>query len=184
MFNGLNTVASLIPDNPREAENAVLDLAALLRYTLESSRKQMVTLGEELDAVGRYLAFEKRRFGSRLRVETKVDSRLRTLAVPPLVLQPLVENAVNHGISNRREGGLVRIEATEEGEHLVLRIDDDGPGPDGSLRCGSRTASADLNQRLELYYGGCASLTTGRSPLDGFRAEVIIPIADGRQVTA
>lgn len=175
LFNSLNTVASLIPDDPVQAEQAVLDLAALLRYTLDSSRRRTVTLGEELDIIDRYLAFEKRRHGARLVVETRVDDDLKDVRVPPLLLQPLVENAVNHGLSTHREGH-VRIEVCRSGERLLLRVEDDGPGPQGSRHTGSGTSQTDLRERLELYYRGTAELSTRRSSLGGFCAELELPL--------
>jgi two-component system, LytTR family, sensor histidine kinase AlgZ len=172
LFNGLNTVASLIPDDPEQAELAVLELSALLRYVLTSSRVEWVSLREELAIVDKYLALEQRRFGDRLRIERDVDPDLLSVLVPPLVLQPLVENAVGHGVSGRQTGGVVRIAVERCDDGLALRVTDDGPGPGGSTRIGARSGHTDLERRLALRYGSEAELRTGPAPKGGYAAEV------------
>jgi len=173
LFNALNTIAGLVHDDPDAAERAVEELSALLRYTLEASRAERLPLGEELAVVRRYLALEGVRLGERLRSELAVEEGLDTLAVPPLVLLPLVENAVRHGIAPRREGGLVRVEARRDGDTLVLAVEDDGPGPGASTARGTGTSLADLRARLALLGG---SLETGPGEGGGFRAVVRLPL--------
>ena len=109
LFNALNTVASLIEDDPARAEQAVERLASLFRYSLDGSHTLTVPLGAELAAVRDYIEVERLRFGERLRVELRVEPACEALLVPPLVLQPLVENAVAHGVASRRAGATVRI---------------------------------------------------------------------------
>jgi sensor histidine kinase YesM len=108
-----------------------------------------------------------------------VGSGLGEVPVPPLVLQPLVENAVLHGITRRREGGRIEVGAEREGDRIVLRVEDDGPGEaagSGARPAGSGTALRDLAQRLELVYGGRATLERGASPLGGWRVRVSLPV--------
>lgn len=181
LFNSLNTIAGLIEEDPRAAEQALLELSALFRYTLDASEKARVSLGEELEAVQRYLRFEQLRFEDRLRVEVDVAPEAAAVKVPPLVLQPLVENAVAHGVSSRKEGGRVVVSVRIAGDVLEVVVDDDGPGPSGSTHAGSGTARRDLDKRLALSYGGEARLVTGASALGGFSAKLILPLAGPRE---
>jgi two-component system sensor histidine kinase AlgZ len=177
LFNSLNTIAALIEEDPKAAEQALLELSALFRYTLDVSEKARVSIGEELSAVRRYLRFEQLRFEDRLRVDIDVAPEAAEVRVPPLLLQPLVENAVAHGVSSRKEGGRVLVTVRISGEVLEVTVDDDGPGPSGSTRAGSGTARRDLDKRLALSYGGDARLETGRSALGGFSAKLFLPLA-------
>ena len=172
LFNALNTIAGLIHDDPRAAEEAVEELARLLRYTLEVSRAEQVPLGDELAIVRRYLALERARLGERLRYDIAVEEGLETLAVPPLLVLPLVENAVRHGIAPRRDGGLVTITARREDSVPVITVEDDGPGLAGSTTGGTGTSLADLRARLALLGG---TLETGPADGGGFRARIRLP---------
>jgi len=111
LFNTLNTIAALIEEKPEDAEKTVEHLSAIFRQTLEAGGKPFVTLERELSLVGKYLAIEKIRFGSRLRVEEDVADELSLLQIPAFSIQTLIENAVKHGISRKRKGGLVKITA-------------------------------------------------------------------------
>lgn len=184
LFNSLNTVASLIEEDPKAAEHAVLELSALFRYTLDASQAAAVPLRDEITAVRRYLRFEQLRFEERLQVEVEVEARTEDVPMPPLLLQPLVENAVLHGASARKEGGRVTVRARVRGDDVEIAIDDDGPGPPESgapesdarsTREGSGTAVRDLERRLALSYAGRARLETGRSALGGFSARLLLP---------
>jgi two-component system sensor histidine kinase AlgZ len=186
LFNSLNTVASLIEEDPKAAERAVLELAALFRYTLDASAAASVPLRQEVEAIRRYLRFEQLRFEERLTVEVEIAPEAEEVRVPPLLLQPLVENAVVHGVSTRKEGGRVRVTARIAGDAVEIAIDDDGPGPraegdatsiesDGP-RTGSGTAVRDLTRRLALSYDGAAKLETGRGALGGYSARLVLPI--------
>jgi two-component system sensor histidine kinase AlgZ len=176
LFNALNTVAALIGEDPALAERAVERLSDLFRYALEGSARERVTLGEELAAVDDLLFVESLRLGDRLAVERRVDPELRSVRIPPLVLQPLVENAVRHGLSPRRSGGTVRIAASREGGDLVLVVEDDGLGANAPRSTGAGTTHADLRRRLALTWGRGASLRAG--PIaGGYRAELRLPEA-------
>ncbi len=173
LFNALNTIAGLVHEDPEAAEQAVEQLAALLRFTLEAGRAERVALGDELAVVRRYLELERARLGDRLRAEIDVEDGLDTLAVPPLVLLPLVENAVRHGIAPRAGGGRVRIAARRDDGTLALVVEDDGPGPGGSAAGGTGTSLADLRARVTLLGG---VLETGPAGEKGFRAVVRLPV--------
>jgi LytS/YehU family sensor histidine kinase len=132
LFNTLNSIASLIRENPDAAEDMTTRLAELFRYTLKGSEHDRVPLAQELAFVRGYLEIERTRFGDRLRVEESTEPGLDAVAVPSLLLQPVVENAVRHGVGARAEAGRVWLEARRDGEHLVLEVRDDGPGLDAA----------------------------------------------------
>lgn len=175
LFNALNTVASLVEEEPERAVEAIERLSALLRHSLEGAKEDRVALRRELEAVRGYLELEGLRFGTRLRQAVVVEPGLEGVLVPPFVLQPLVENAVKHGIASRREGGHVRVAVTAEGERgLRLVVEDDGPG--GSSQApGTRSGNEMLRQRLGLLYGDAATFDAGPGPSGGFRVELTIP---------
>lgn len=195
LFNAFNALAELTHDDPAVAEQLVGDLAHLLRYTLRSSAEGTVPLFRELDAVGHYIRVEKARLGERLRFEQEVDPAALQRSIPGLVLQPLVENAVQHAVATRAEGGTVRIGIECAAETLVVRVEDDGPGLPVELQLRLAASNADLSladvelghgtggaggglsnvmQRLALRYRGAATLAA--TPLDpGTRIEMRIP---------
>jgi sensor histidine kinase YesM len=178
LYNSLNMVAGLIEEDPALAEKALEKLSGLFRYALEGSRKDRVSLGEELAAVKGYLEVQALRLGERFRYEIDADDGIEALSVPPLILQPLVENAVLHGISPRVDGGCVRIRAARHDGVLELCVEDDGPGPGNSTRSGTRTSLRDLHERLELLYEGEATLLAERSEKGGYRVLVELPLSE------
>jgi two-component system, LytTR family, sensor kinase len=136
LFNALNTVNALVGSSPELARSVITSLADILRYALESDRRQYVALGEELEFVKKYLAIEQARFGSRLQTGFDVPPDLAACLVPPMLLQPLVENAVRHGIAPKPEGGRVTLtawrergaEGSDKRDLLALCVSDDGVG--------------------------------------------------------
>jgi two-component system sensor histidine kinase AlgZ len=176
LFNSLNTVAALITEDPDRAERAVERLASLFRYALDGSRTRRVSLASELEMVESYLELEKLRFGDRLSAALQIEERARSTLVPPLILQPLVENAVNHGVGSQRGPGRVEIRARIEGDSLVLEVEDDGPGPGASRHAGgSGTAQTDLEARLAINYGDRARLVRGPGK-SGYLAQMVLPL--------
>lgn len=171
LFNALNTVASLVRSDPRAAERVVEHLSDVLRATLQRSAERISTVAEELDYVRAYLALEQERWGSRLRVEWDVADEARTWALPPLVLQPLVENALVHGVGSRLEGGLIRITLAAGGE-LTIRVEDDGGGFARGWKEG--TGLGNLRERLEALYAGRARMDVA-SDDRGARVTVTVP---------
>jgi LytS/YehU family sensor histidine kinase len=128
LFNALNSVASLIPDEPQLAETTVERLAGVLQYTLLASQREFVTLEEELTVVRDYLEIEKARFDGRLQTPIDVSPDLYQRHIPPLLLQPLVENAVLHGLAEARSG-VVKVCGRAEQGATVLTVTDGGVGP-------------------------------------------------------
>lgn len=175
LFNSLNTVASLIPEQPDAAEDLTVELAELYRSVLSATKKASHPLEEELAIVRHYLEIEQRRFGSRLRFELSVEAD-RTLEVPALILQPLVENAIKHGIARRAEGGTVVVRARTEGDALLLTVEDDGPGPDVEPADGTRSGLETCRSRLRLLYGDAGRLSLKGRGTGGACASLRFPV--------
>jgi signal transduction histidine kinase len=171
LFNALNTVAALVRSNAPAAERVVEDLADVLRTTLQRSTETMSTVGEEIDYLRAYLAVEQERWGERLRVVWDVPEPVRDVPLPPMLLQPLVENALEHGLA-RITGGSVRIAAHESHGRLTFTVEDDGVGFRHDWRAG--TGIGNLRQRLATVYGTDASLDV--EPLtSGARVRLNVP---------
>ena len=161
LFNTLNSIASLIPTDPRRAEDTVAKLASLLRFSISANQSSLVPLSQELKIVRDYLEIEATRFGARLSYEISVPDALGATLVPPLALQTLVENSVKHVVAQRTQPAFIRIEATRREGNLELIVSDDGPGfslagaaPDHGL--------GNLAGRLELLFGEAAYLKAER----------------------
>jgi two-component system sensor histidine kinase AlgZ len=184
LFNSLNVIAALIAVDAHRAEQAIETLSELMRYAIHSARERMVFLAAELEAVENYLSLERLRYGARLRVQIEIAPGLQDFEVPPLCLQPIVENAVLHGVSTREDGGALRIRATRQKDSLLFSIEDDGSGPGASSHTGTGTAMTDLRVRLELLYGGRAGLSVGEREGGGCRVELTIPITRDARVEA
>jgi LytS/YehU family sensor histidine kinase len=178
LFNTLNTLLMLTRKDAAAAEQALLAFARLMRYSLDSTRQQRVALGDELDFVRDYLRLETLRLGDRLQVDWQLDPALDDEALPPLSLQPLVENAVLHGIAPQRQGGCVSIATRRDGEQLLLRVADNGPGCDWPpADRPSGVGLSALQRRFELDYEGKARMTVHSRPGAGFAVELSIPLA-------
>ena len=177
LFNSLNSINALVGSDPEGARRMCEGLGDFLRRTLALGARDMVTLGEELALVERYLGIEQVRFGDRLRVERAVGPDATECQVPPLLLQPLVENAIKHGIQDRVEGGCVRIEAVREGSLLRLMVenpvDDDAP-----TRRGTGVGLDNVRRRLEVFGARDARLLAGREG-GRFRVTLTLPALDG-----
>jgi hypothetical protein len=180
LFNSLNAIAGLVGIDPERAERAIETLSASMRYALESTEAARVPLAREIDAVRDHLEIERLRYGERLHASLDVEPGLEALPVPPLCLQPVVENAIVHGIARREGGGSLEVSVRREGGRLLLRVDDDGPGLRGSTHAGTGTALSDLRSRLALLYGEAASLRVSDRPSGGCRVELWIPVEGTR----
>jgi signal transduction histidine kinase len=157
LFNTLNTISALIPEDPKQAEALVGRLAALLRLSLDSNPNKLVSLAQELKITTDYLEIERARFGDRLRYHMDVDADLQTVEVPPLSLQTLVENSVKYAISTRIDGGMIRIRAQSANGVVRLEVSDDGPGfSREAIRPGHGLDN--LQGRLEVLFGAQGGL--------------------------
>ncbi|NKJ22480.1 histidine kinase [Dyella sp. SG609] len=172
LFNSMNTVAALIRVDPRAAERTVEDLSELFRAALGRHDTRDGTLDEELALIERYLAIEQLRLGPRLRIRRELDGLPGAFPLPHLLLQPLVENAVRHGIQPLREGGEVIL----RGRRLqrAIEIEIDNPLPDTPARGGNGHGLANVRQRVAYRYGPRAEVSAG--PLGGrFVVRLLLP---------
>ena len=157
LFNTLNSISALIREDPARAERTVERLAALLRYSLDTSAKPVVPLRQELRVVEDYLQIEKTRFGDRLRYALNVPGELEDFEVPPLTLQTVVENSIKHVVSPSRLGADIRIAARLEAGCLLLEVSDDGPGFEASaLQPGHGLEN--LRERITALFDGASRL--------------------------
>ena len=168
LFNTLISISALIAEDPRQAERMIGELGDLLRASLAAEPRQQVRLDEELAFTEKYLGIERVRFQDRLRVTITASADARRALVPHLILQPLVENAIRHGIAPLEAGGSVSVEAARENGRLRLQVIDDGVGPGGSrLTDGSGIGLSGVRARLTQLYG------------DGFRFDLASSLPRG-----
>lgn len=189
LFNALTTIGYLIQTAPARAMDTLMGFTGLLRRILKRSTGELVTLGEELELIEMYLAIERARFEERLRVRIDVPFELRVLPIPPLLLQPLVENAVKHGVSPARGGGEVVVAAelervsagpTPDAVVLCIRVQDTGKGASERELAEGRGRGVGLSNvesRLEHYYGPAASLRIESAPGVGCEVNVRLPVS-------
>jgi two-component system, LytTR family, sensor kinase len=183
LFNALHTISSLVVSDPETAQRVVAALGDLLRSSLDHTAHHEVPLREELAFVERYIAIQQARFRQRLIVEHDVDPRTLDALVPSLVLQPLVENAIRHGIEPHAGGGRVVIRAAAAGNNLDLSVRDDGPNhanngahAPAAAGPGQGIGLTNIEARLMQLYGTTASFRTSRDEGGGFLAALSIPL--------
>jgi sensor histidine kinase YesM len=173
LFNSLNSINALIGARPEEARRLCVGLADFLRHSLTYGSREAITLAEELALVEELFSIEKVRFGARLSHVVVADAEARSCLVPPLLLQPLVENAVTHGVAERLEGGEIRVEAGRDGAFLRIAVtnprDSDAP-----KRPGTGIGLQNVRRRLAALHGDEAELRTVPSD-DAFRVELRLP---------
>ena len=179
LFNSMNTIAALIPAAPEAAEQAVEDLADLFRASLDDA--VLVSLDEEITLARLYQRLEEKRLGERLRVDWQVTVPAMNVRLPRLTLQPLLENAVHHGIERLPGGGTVRIHGAVEGELYRLVVTNPVPADARESR-GFHIALKNTRERLALVLGEHATLATRRDA-GYFEAEIILPLDDGNART-
>jgi len=182
LFNSLNVIAEAAAVQPKRAEKLILQLAGVLRYSLSASRARMAPLSEELAAVASYLELERARSGNRISIESDIAPDVGTVSVPPLLIQPLVENAVGHGLLNGTcAGGKITISAWLNDNTLCLRVTDNGVGfePNRPPRNGNAGVGlSNLRERLRAFYGDAAAFHIHSSVNGGGTvAEVSLPRA-------
>lgn len=178
LFNALQAVSTLLHRDPVAADGVVMRLSSLLRAMLETASGETLIQRTEMELTRRYLEIEQVRFGDRLSFEWSVDESLLETPVPSLVVLPLVENAIRHGLSTNVGPGRLAISARAEGASLVVTVGDDGLGSTVPLRTG--VGIANTRRRLEGMYGARAGLEVETAPGKGFRARLRIPLVEGR----
>jgi two-component sensor histidine kinase len=178
LFNTLHTISALMHKDVELADEMMAQFADLLRITLNDSQAHEVPLGQELEFVTTYLKIEQARLGPRLDVRLDIDPQVREALVPNLFLQPLVENAIRHGIAPRVEGGRLIIRARRSETRLELQIEDDGPGlsEDFPNRARVGLGLANTRARLQGLYGPAHQFDLTRGPEGGLLATLTIPV--------
>jgi Histidine kinase len=187
LFNTLNAISTLVlDDQPRVARQMITHLANLLRSTLESPDRDYVSLADEIAVTEEYLAIEEVRFGSRLKVTLDLDSEAMQTQVPRLLLQPLVENAIRHGIAKRADGGSIVVRATARETTLSVQIINELPdvtdpsGPNGTKTWGG-LGLTNVRERMEQAFGDAGILSTRNTPDGFFETTISFPLVSARK---
>ncbi len=176
MFNALNSVAMLVRGGRGpEAVEMIARVSDLLRESLDADDRVEVTLAEEVAMVRRYLAVEEVRFADRLSVRVELTEPAKAARVPRLILQPVVENAVRHGIGQRAAAGRIEITASTSSGALIVVVRDDGPGPNGAPH-DNGVGLTNTRERLQTMYGAAASLTLEHGDGGGAVATLVVPL--------
>ncbi|WP_091382224.1 sensor histidine kinase [Actinokineospora alba] len=183
VYNALTVIASLVHSDPERSRELMLDFADYNRYSL-ASHGEFTTVADEFHAIETYLALQRAVLGDRLRVQIRVAPEVLAVTIPYLVLQPLVENAVRHGIEPRAGDGIVQVRGESEGNDCVISVEDDGVGMDPSVAeailAGHGTAGsiglANVDRRLRNVYGAWYGLVVETAPEAGTRVVVRVPV--------
>jgi sensor histidine kinase YesM len=182
LFNTLHTIAGLVRSNEKaSAVNMISGLSDLLRHALESAGEQQVTLKDELKFIELYLDIQKVRFSDRLTVQLEIDPATLNALVPNLVLQPLVENAIRHGISLKNSPGLLLIKSSYENGDVHITVSDDGPGLPSNWRIekSEGIGLANTSERLKHLYGSTYRFELNNGTNGGTTASITIPFLAG-----
>lgn len=177
LFNSLNSIASLIMTKPEQAEEMVLDLSELFRASL-SKRNTLVKVSEEVEFVKTYMRIETVRLGDKLWVNWELSKDALDARIPLLILQPLVENAVHHGVSRLKARGGITVAVHREGQKLAIDVENPVPPDDAPKRESTGVALENISQRLKLIYGDAAELTQGLARTENgsvYRASIKVP---------
>ena len=179
LFNALNAISHEVATNPRLARNMIGDLGALLRRSLDCKDDAQITLAQELAILDHYVAIQRVRFGDRMEIRIDVDPNTLSARVPSMLLQPLVENAIRHGVEKQVSGGTIIVSASKSGDRLQLHVTDNGVGLPRQWQLES-SAGHGLRvtvERLQALYPECAGdcLTIGRSDMGGTDVAIRIP---------
>jgi two-component system, LytTR family, sensor kinase len=182
LFNTLHAISALIHESPASADRVLARLSELLRLSLDQSKPQEVPLSEELAFLDRYLDIEQTRFAERLTVQKEIGPETQPALVPYLILQPLVENAIRHGIEPREGPGLLRVCAAQKDGQLVLRVIDNGDGlGEGISRPHEGIGLSNTRARLRHLYGNNCSFELTPAEGGGLEARVVVPFRTSRE---
>jgi two-component system LytT family sensor kinase len=178
LFNTLQSISTLIHRDQAAADRMLTSLSELLRLSLRHTAAQEIPLREELTFLGRYLDIMRTRFGDRLAIALTTEPEVEDALVPSLLLQPIVENAIRHGMEGRSDQGHVRVKAAREGATLCLEVTDDGPRstPLPSPGTGGGIGLANTRERLALLYGSAAAIESSRANGRGTTVRLTLPL--------
>jgi two-component system, LytTR family, sensor kinase len=179
LFNSLNGVATLIRENNRtDAAKMISTLSDFLRATVHRVNVPQITIAEELDFLDQYVELQQLRFSDRLRVQIDVQDDTYSALVPTLILQPLIENAVQHGVLMKESGGSVLVSIRREGDALRVLVEDDGPGPSAAEPARFGIGLTNTAERLRALYSEDAAMSIGRAASGGFAVLLNIPFSE------
>ena len=175
LFNTLNSINAMVTRNPEKTRTMITKLSDMLRYSIDSSERASVALREELNFTQTYLELEKERYGERLQFEMEVEPQLHNIEIPPMTIQPLVENALKHGIAKREEEGEILMKVSKSQGQIYVEVHDTGPGfgsesKEELMKQGIGLRNVD--RMLREKFGEAAGLVLGKSHENGFSAEV------------
>src|SRR5215210_7553725 len=180
LFNALHSISALVHTDPEAADKMIARLGDFLRLTLESSAAQVVPLSQELEFLNCYLEIERTRFRDRLTTQIEAEPQVLDCRVPNLILQPIVENAIRHGVSQRSAHGHVEVRAARAGSSLRLEVRDNGRGlPEGAEACRSKQGGvglANTRARLQQLYGGDYRFEISNAPAGGAVVTLELPL--------
>lgn len=181
LFNSLNSINALVTKDPSSARKMISQLSELLRMSLDSHDKLLIPLKEELDLVRTYLSIERMRFGDKMIIQEDVDSGLLSKPFPAMLLQPLLENAVKHGIANTRTGGIISLSIRQADQRIIGTVINETR--DASLQSktnknGNGMSLKNICQRLDRMYGDNYSWKTDLSETNKFKVEFTLPLND------
>lgn len=174
LFNTLNAISALIYREPKIAERTIAQLSDLLRIAIKSVKTQEILLKDELDFLGKYIQVQQTLLQERLRVEWDIDASVLDALVPNMILQPLVENSILHGIAQLENGGQIHIAARRENGKLFLSVQDDGAGFADKV-ASKGIGLANTKARLRHLYGDSQTLTLNETPPSGVRVDIAMP---------
>ena len=179
LFNSLNALAVLVRDKRTENASRMLELLSdVLRRVLRADEEQLVPLDTELAFLKQYLAIEEVRFADRLRIQWSIDPRTQRVQVPTFILQPIVENAIRHGIGKRADSGLIRVSASIVGDQLMLVVEDDGSGMRNTELDVEGVGLSNTRKRLQALFGNAGRLTISSEVGHGTRVAIYIPFKE------
>jgi LytS/YehU family sensor histidine kinase len=188
IFNALNSIRALVDENPARARTAITELSNILRSSMQTEKSETISLEKELDIVKDYLALEQIRFEDRLTVEYDIEEETLDQPVPPMMLQTLVENAIKHGISQEKCGGLIRIVSDNRSDKHVLIVENTGKLSNSGIAAvqasnanyekGQGFGIDSTLQRLQLMYGNKASFDIKNTDTHLVRAEISLPLTE------
>lgn len=176
LFNTLNAIASLMHKDVDAADRMIVRLSELLRYALDSTNEQVVPLRQELDFLGRYLDIQRARFGERLSIRHEVADEVLGARVPNLILQPLVENAIEHGLEPQARPGEIVLRARVDGDRVILDVEDNGVGLKNGAQPTDGIGLSNTRARLQQLYGGRQTLRLSGGSRGGVLVRMEIPL--------
>jgi hypothetical protein len=176
LYNSLNSISALTGSDPAAARQMCLLLADFLRTTLRVSTQESIPMADELMLADRFLSIEQVRFGSRLHVERHIDERASLCQIPPLVLQPLLENAVAHGIAGLIDGGTIRLDVVRRDDRVSIAVANPRDPDAAPRKRGGGVGLDNVRRRLAIVFGGAARMDATAGP-DGFRVAIDLPCA-------